>query len=205
MKADVKPTLDDVAKLIAKGPPPEWLSPALGFFSNMIKDRGITSDQRKEHADEIDRLKNAIKTLRRLLPVFLVLPFGEKPELNRGHVDVLVVLDALPRIERLLEVNLRPEKRTPDFNRKCCCAVILEATRLIQPEVQHRSKETYLAYNTYWKACGNQAIVENRNWDRSINRALEADNADNAWISCTFNSISGLENNNFALAVDIVT
>ena len=25
------------------------------------------------------------------------------------------------------------------------------------------------------------------------------------WISCTFNSISSLENNNFALAVDIVT
>jgi hypothetical protein len=189
MKADAKPTLDDVAKLIARGPPPEWLSPALGFFSNMIRDSGITSDQRKEHADEIDRLKNAINTLRRLLPLFLVLPFGERPELNRGPVDVLVVLDALPRIERLLEVNLRPEKRTPDFNRKCCCAVILEAARLIQPEVQHRSKETYLAYNAYWKACGNQAIVENRNWDRSINRALEADNA---WIREIFQQLQTL-------------
>ena len=189
MKADAKPTIDDVANLIAKGPPPEWLSPALGFFSNMIKDSGITSDQRKEFADEIDRLKNAIKTLRRLLPVFLVLPLGERPELNRGPVDVLVVLDALPRIERLLEVNLRPEKRTPDFYRKFCCAVILEATRLIHPEVQHRSKETYLAYNAYWEACGNQAIVENRNWDRSINRALEADNA---WIREIFQQLQTL-------------
>ena len=190
MKGDAQPTLDDVAKLIAKGPPPEWLAPALGFFINIIRDSGITSDQRKEHADEIDRLKNAIKTLRRLLPLFLVLPLGERPELNRGPVDVLVVLDALPRIERLLEVNLRPEKRTPDFNRICCCAVILEAARLIQPEVQHRSKETYLAYNAYWKACGNQAIVGNRNWDRSINRALEADNA---WIREIFQKLQTLQ------------
>jgi len=202
MKADVKPTLDDVAKLIAKGPPPEWLSPALGFFSNMIKDSGITSDQRKEFADEIDRLKNAIKTLRRLLPVFLVLPLGERPELNRGPVDVLVVLDALPRIERLLEVNLRPEKRTPDFYRKFCCAVILEATRLIHPEVQHRSKETYLAYNAYWEACGNQAIIENRNWDRSINRALEADNADNAWIRKIIQELQTLDYSKASDATD---
>jgi len=202
MKADAKPTIDDVANLIAKGPPPEWLSPALGFFSNMIKDSGITSDQRKEFADEIDRLKNAIKTLRRLLPVFLVLPLGERPELNRGPIDVLVVLDALPRIERLLEVNLRPEKRTPDFYRKFCCAVILEATRLIHPEVQHRSKETYLAYNAYWEACGNQAIVENRNWDRSINRALEEDNADNAWIRKIIQELQTLDYSKASDATD---
>ena len=171
MKADAKPTFADVAQLIAKGTAPDWLVSGLALLSAYVRDT-VSSDERREHADEIDRLRNAIETLRRLLPVFLNLPLVRCPD------DVVVVLDALPRIEALLaRANLRPEKRMPDFNRECCCAVILEASRLIQPEVQHRSKETYSAYNAYWKACGNQAIVENRNWDRSINRALQADNA----------------------------
>jgi hypothetical protein len=88
------------------------------------------------------------------LPAFLYMPSVRFPD------DVVVVLDALPRIEAslLARANLRPEKRTPDFNRKCCCAVILEASRLIQLDVQHRSKETYSAYNAYWKACATARI-----------------------------------------------
>jgi hypothetical protein len=167
MKADAKPTFADVAQLIAKGPAPDWLVSGLALLSAYVGDT-VSSDERREYADEIDRLRTAIKTSRRLLPLFLNLPIVRCPD------DVLLVLDALPRIEALLaRANLRPKKRTQDFNRKCCCAVILEATRLIQLDVQHRSKETYSAYNAYWKACGNQAIVENRNWDRSIVRAQQ--------------------------------
>jgi hypothetical protein len=185
MKADAKPTFADVAQLIAKGPAPDWLVSGLALLSAYVRDT-VSSAERKEYADEIDRLRNAIKTLRRLLPLFLHLPIVRCPD------DVVVVLDALPRIEATLlaRANLRPEKRTPDVQRKCCCAVILEASRLIQLDVQHRSGETYSAYNAYWKACDNQAIVENRNWDRSINRALAADNA---WIREIFQRLLALQ------------
>jgi hypothetical protein len=185
MKADTKPTFADVAQLIAKGPAPDWLVVGLARLSAYVSET-VSSDERKEGADEIDRLRTAIKTLRRLLPLFLYMPSVRFPD------DVVVVLDALPRIEASLvaRANLRPEKRTPDFNRKCCCAVIIEATRLIQLDVQHRSKETYSAYNAYWKACDNQAIVENRNWDRSINRAMAADNA---WIREIFQRLLTLQ------------
>ena len=161
MKADAKPTFADVAQLITN-PAPDWLVSGLASLSGFIRDTGPTYE-RGEAADEIDRLRTAIKTLSRLLPLFLNIPYRDPPITD----DVVVVLDALPRIEALLaRANHRREKRTPDFQRECCCAVILEAARLIQLDVQHRSKETYLAYNTYWKACDNQAIVENRNWDR---------------------------------------
>jgi hypothetical protein len=184
MKADAKPTFADVASLIAKGTPPDWLVSGLALLSAYVGDR-ISSDERSDYADELDRLRTAINTLRRLLPVFLNMPLVRCPD------DVVVVLDALPRIEALLaRSNLRREKRTPDFNRKCCCAVILEASRLIQLDVQHRSKETYSAYNAYWKACGNQAIVENRNWDRHIKRAMAADNA---WIREIFQRLLTLQ------------
>ena len=184
MKAAAKPTFADVAQLIAKGPAPDWLVSGLALLSAYVRNT-LSSDERGEYADEIDRLRTAIKTLRRLLPVFLNMPLVRCPD------DVVVVLNALPRIEALLaRANLRPEKRTPDFNRKCCCAIILEASRLIQLDVQHRSKETYLAYNAYWKACDNQAIAENRNWDRHIKRALAADNA---WIREIFQRLLTLQ------------
>jgi hypothetical protein len=184
MKADTKPTFADVAQLVAKGPAPDWLVSGLSLLSAYVRET-VSSDERREIADEIDRLRTAIKTLRRLLPLFLNLPLVRCPD------DVLVVLNALPGVEALLaRANLRPDKRRPDLQRTCCCAVILEASRLIQLDVQHRSKETYLAYNAYWKACDNQAIVENRNWDRSINRALKADNA---WIREIFQRLLTLQ------------
>jgi hypothetical protein len=145
MKADAKPTFADVAQLIAKGPAPDWLVSGLALLSAYVR-KTVSPDDRKEYADEFDRLRTAIKTLRRLLPLFLHLPAVRCPD------DVMVVLDALPRIETLLARAKRPEKRTPDVQRKNCCAVILEASRLLQLDVQHRSKETYSAYNAYWKA-----------------------------------------------------
>jgi len=184
MKAAAKPTFADVAQLIAKGPAPDWLVSGLALLSAYVT---VSSNERGDYADEIDRLRTAIKTLRRLLPALLNMPIA-RPDCSD---DVVVVLNALPRIEaELARANLRPEKRTPDFNRKCCCAIILEASRLIQLDVQHRSKETYSAYNACWKACDNQAIVENRNWDRSINRALKADNA---WIREIFQRLLTLQ------------
>jgi hypothetical protein len=182
MKADAKPTLADVAKLIAN-PPPEWLVSGLGFFVNIIRDTGA-SDQR---IDEIDRLMNAIKTLRRLLPLYLALPIG--PALYRGPVDALVVLDALPRIERRLERVVRPSKRTPDVLRSLCVAVILEASRLVRDKVQPQSKIAYLAYNEYWKACGNQPIGDDRNWDRPIKRAMAKETT---WIREIFQRIQSI-------------
>jgi hypothetical protein len=50
---------------------------------------------------------------------------------------------------------------------------------LVRDEVQPQSTIAYSAYNEYWKACGNQPIGDERNWNRSIDRALAADNA---WI-----------------------
>jgi hypothetical protein len=124
MKADAKPTFADVAQLITN-PAPDWLVSGLASLSGFIRDTGPTYE-RGEAADEIDRLRTAIKTLRRLLPLFLNIPYRDPPITD----DVVVVLDALPRIEALLaRANLRREKRTPDFQRECCCSVILEAAR----------------------------------------------------------------------------
>lgn len=180
----MKSSFDDVAKIVADGAePPPWLAQGLALLSGVIKDTG-TSTQREEYADQIERMKRAIGTLRRLLPLFLHLPVGRCPD------DVLVVLDALPRIQRMLaRVNLRPEKRTPDVLRKLCAEVIIEASRLVRGEVQHKSKDAYSAYNAYWKVCGNRPIGDDRNWERSIDRALAADND---WIRDIFQRLQAL-------------
>ena len=52
MKADAKPTFDDVAKLIANGTPPDWLVPGLEHFRGFIGSGPVSSKDRK-HIQEI--------------------------------------------------------------------------------------------------------------------------------------------------------
>ena len=162
MKPTAKPTFDDVAKMLAD-PPPPWLAQGLAFLSGVVRDTG-TSDQREEHAAEIDRLRNAIETLRRLLPLFLAMPIGRCPD------DVVVVLDALTRVQRMLtRLNLRPGKRTPMFHPKCCAAVIVEASQMVLGKALPRSEVfTYSACEAYWKACRNLPLGDAiENWLRA--------------------------------------
>jgi len=74
MKAAAKPTFADVAQLIAKGPAPDWLVSGLALLSAYVT---VSSNERGDYADEIDRLRTAIKTLRRLLPALLNMPMPD--------------------------------------------------------------------------------------------------------------------------------
>ena len=65
MKADAKPTLDDAAKLIAKGPPPDWLVGGLDHFSGFVGGDAASSIEKKETKQQKllqmhDRLRLAI-------------------------------------------------------------------------------------------------------------------------------------------------
>jgi hypothetical protein len=186
MKADAKPTFIDVAKLIID-PPLVWLIIGLGYFDDLIREPA-TSVSRADAADEIDRMKNAIRTLRRLLPAFL-----HAPVVSRAvEADVLDALGALTKIQPLVErANLRPGKRVPEFGSKCCAEVIVEASRMVLGEAQPRSEVlTYSACDAYYQACDNQSLGDIENWRRPVKRAMTADTT---WIRDIFQRCQNLQ------------
>jgi|SRR5262245_2041942 len=158
---------DDVVRTIAKGTPPEWLVPALEHFSDGIGED--TSDI--DLHTRIERMQKATHALMMGLPIFQHLPYGIKcPK------DVAVVLDALPRIKRYLDLASRKLiGRPPDAQRLVCAAVVARAWKIIHGKPEPRSDKLLGACSDYWRACGGEQIGNEddlENWRRPVQRAF---------------------------------
>jgi hypothetical protein len=162
----------DVARIIAKGNPPEWLPIALGHFSP-----GIGEDL-GDYNWLIEKTVHAIDDLLFVLPVFEHLGFGFAGE----HKDARTVLALLPGIKKDFERGLRQGTgRKPDTVRAHCAAVMIEAWKQSHDgRVEPHSKEFRQACGEYWIACGGKKIGAKQgnwlaNWRRPIEDAVAMD------------------------------
>jgi hypothetical protein len=64
MKAYTKPTFADVAKLIAKGPPPDWIASELARFAKFVEG----PDERRTREDFLDEVALIIAIEKRTVP-----------------------------------------------------------------------------------------------------------------------------------------
>jgi hypothetical protein len=169
---------DGVARIIAKGDPPEWLLIGLTHFSGGIG-VDISDEDHRLFETQISRMHDAANTLMKWLPIWGHLPYGiEYPE------DVAVVLDALPRIKKDLDrLDRKQMGRRPKVQREICAGVIVEAWKLLHGRAEPRSLHLQLACSDYWRACGGKQIGETddlENWRRPVEQALATDHE---WIS----------------------
>jgi len=164
---------DGVARLIAKGDPPHWLTVGLQHFSDGI---GVefTGDDRRSFEKTVEQMQASIDYLMKKLPMYVLAAYGEEcPE------PVTLALYVLPKLRA--ELDLLPEDgtgRRPDHQREICAAVVLESWKLIHGKAQPYSDKFLEACRDYWLACGGPEIGEwneLRNWRRPIKHALATD------------------------------
>ena len=152
MKADVRPTLDDVAKLITKGPPPDWLVDGLDHFSGFVGGDAASSIEKKEDKKKLLHMQDAVRYLMKTLPAFTRLGLGAHSP------DAGVALVVLPKIEKLLayaiDAPTRKGGQNPNIPRKFCAAVVVEAWRIVHDKPEPESPKLWTACNEYWQACG---------------------------------------------------
>ena len=172
-----KPTIENVASLIAKpSPPPKWLVTSLEHFTDFIS----LEPPRLAAAGPAVEMIKAVETLQRWLPLFNNLPLGIQPP-----ADVTKTLEALPGVLHALRPGPEawmPRRGQPRNVRKTiCAAVVVEARRLVHADVALRSDSLALACNAYWLACGCEATLNDpvEHWRSYIERA-----EDNNWLIC---------------------
>jgi hypothetical protein len=171
------PRFAEVARIIAKGDPPEWLSIGLAHFSEFVGSDRTTSDEAQHYESIITRMHDAADVLIKFLPLYSHLPAGlRRPD------DVALVLDVLPRIKANLARTLqrRGGGPRPNIQRWVCAAVVVEAWRLVHGKPEPQSQYLLEACEEYWRACGGEYRGEDiENWRRDAERAV-ADN--HRWI-----------------------
>jgi hypothetical protein len=162
------PKFAEVAQIIAKGSPPEWLVPALAHFSTGFADE----DDRHVNA-VIEQLDTATDTLMRWLPAWGHLPWHHKPP---DYIQLLLAF--LPELKKgLAPLTKRSPGRPVDMRREVCAAVVVEAWRRTRGKVQPQSKQLFEACKAYWAACGGKPNPKDDiyNWERIVKRLLAED------------------------------
>jgi hypothetical protein len=198
MLNNAQPTFAEVARIIAKGEPPEWLVESLEYFSGTVAPTAegwwsAPTDGVREFKDELERIHKASEMLLRLLSVYKIRP--ENLHIPEGTqlpdddaqflTDVTAVLEALPRIKERLKKTVEVEPslqermgRKPNIHRENCAAIVAEASRLCHGHVGARMEGVQQACNEYWRACGNKEIGKEgaiENWRPYLEKALAAD------------------------------
>jgi hypothetical protein len=163
-----------VARIIAKGDPPEWLMLGLEHFRGFVGSERVTSKEYQQFNRTLRDLDNAARLLIKKLPAFNVaweIYFGAQPE---GKTAVTTALEVLPKIRAQLAPFKPPRRggRRPNAQRRYCAVVVVEAWKLIHDsvEIEPRSAEVLQACSAYWQACGHdERDVEN--WGRDAKGA----------------------------------
>jgi hypothetical protein len=152
----------NVAGIIAKGDPPEWLQQGLAQFSD------IGAEPADEYQYAIERMAKATDELLMFLPAYKNLPYGLE-----GNSVVATLLQELLWLKgSLARISKPPRHRPPDIRREICAAVIIEASKLLHGKVEPRSIKLAQACADYWQACtGKESDPEN--WRRQIERAAK--------------------------------
>ena len=164
MKADAKPTLEDVAMALCKGAaPPDWIVARLREWVSLIAD--TTKDQGD---DDIDRLlfKSALH-LQRLLPLYTVRVYEMIGEEYPACIDDLD--GALDELIPILAEGVERPKRGPklDPSRHLCAAVCAAIWCEVWGKPQPHSPTLWEACEAYWVACGREeySSAHIKNWE----------------------------------------
>jgi len=148
MKADAKPTLEEVAALLCPAAPPDWVldrlrqnRPLVGYHT------GADNDD-----VEVSLLQSALY-LRDWLPMYV----GAAEMIGEDYPlcidDVTTHLEVL--IPFLARHILQPKDgRPPDARLRLCAAVCLSIWREVRGREQPYSEKLWTACEAYWVACG---------------------------------------------------
>ena len=181
--------LVNVARSIARGPPPEWLMPCLQLFRNDLSIKSnLPPDYVRYHfRGRLERMLQAIEVLEKDLPIFLALPFGFR------NKSAEIIYGSLPGFKSDLEAAIRGTRqlgRKRNMDEGVCVAVIWECWKGIHGEVQPRSDAFKQACDDYWQACGHDSKGDVKNWRRVINRASASDYN---WVSLILSAVQNAE------------
>jgi hypothetical protein len=163
-----------VARIIAKGEPPEWLVLGLEHLSGLVRADLLTSKEYHEFAKIIEQMHDAADRLLKWLPAFSALSLNGL----RCPDDVIIALDVLPRIKRDLARLMRRPRRgggpAPNIARKFCAAVVVEAWGIIHGKAEPHNPHLWEACDEYWRACGRETRGRDfENWRRDVEEAAD--------------------------------
>ena len=156
------PDLRPVAKLIAKGDPPQWLVQVLTDF--------ITNPEpaSKDAIAVIERMRKATDLLLRYVP-----GFDDNPRWR--VLDVPEALAVLSKIKLALGPKPKSKIGKPaNIWRQNCAAIVLEAWKQCRGKAEPYSYQLWEACEEYWKAWGGEPLGERgtpENWKKIVEKA----------------------------------
>jgi hypothetical protein len=164
MKADAKPTLEEVAALLCPGPPPEWVLDRLRQNAPLVGFRTGTDN------DDVElQLYASALYLRDWLPMYV-----RVAEMIGDQYPPCVdeVTTALEELIPILAKDIRPptDGRPPDLRLRLCAAVCLGIWREVRGVEQPYSPKLWAACEAYWVACGHPLNPSGnvKRWERLL-------------------------------------
>jgi hypothetical protein len=155
MKADAKPTLEEVASLLCKGKPvPDWVVPRLRKHAALVGDKTKTDPT----DDEIDRkLLESADQLEKWLGRYTMRVYEMVGEEIPDCIEK--VLSGLEELMPLIAEGVRiPKRGRPlDDSRHLCAAVCMKIWSEFHHRPQPHSPKLWEACEAYWVACGHPA------------------------------------------------
>ena len=148
---------DGVARIIARGEPPEWLVPELAQYSWVVSSTfQITPEMYRQCKKRIKRMQEAVDTVLEGLPIFGHL-YSEW-DLNEYEPELSQLKDYFDRLSRM------GKGRRAHLGREFCASLIISWWSRIHGKAARRSDKAYLACEEYWRACGNEPSGDIENW-----------------------------------------
>jgi hypothetical protein len=164
MKADTKPTLQDVAAQLCPGPPPDWVLARLRQNALLVGFH-IGTDN-----DDVElQLYASALYLRDWLPMYVRVA----KMIGEDYPDCIDPLTtALEELIPILAKDIRPPTahRPPDLRRRLCAAVCLGIWREVRGVEQPYSPKLWAACEAYWVACGHPPNPSGnvKRWERLL-------------------------------------
>jgi hypothetical protein len=161
----MKPTLEDVAALLCKGPPVDWVMDRLRI------NEALVAGAKRNYDDTVERLMfESALHLDRWLGMYSRIERQFGIEMPDCIDQVSQGLDEL--IYFLAEQIKLPGKGgpIPDGRRHLCAEVCAEVWQELHSH-QPRSEKLWEACEAYWLACGHaetSAVSRLRNWERYL-------------------------------------
>jgi hypothetical protein len=168
----------EVARIIAKGDPPDWLVAGLEEyrFIEVFSDAS-PAENHQRLIDDVRRAEHATATLSQLLPRlrYLVVEWSDDEE-EQSYEDqelgtvIDQLIEFLPVINDRLKHSMPAEHRGRWRNtkREFCALVVIEAWKAVHGKAELRSLELYRACDAYWIACGGEQLPDIENWRHTI-------------------------------------
>jgi hypothetical protein len=159
-----------VARMIAKGDPPDWLPLALAHFARFVSLPKPTYDVEVER-----KMLEAAEYLEEWLPIV----YGHLDEFDLEVPDCIDQIDnALPDLIEILRADVGHKRLGHDGRHVVCVAAVSECYRAIHGTLRPGALRE--ACETYWKGCvkcerSDSAKGDHGNWRRHLEAYAKGD------------------------------